>query len=351
VALLFVDCDCEEVDVNVHPSKTEVLFRHGSFVHDFIRDTIRDVLMESRPAPTIALRIPAQAAAALPFSEFSQQIESGIVEASREALAVAFEPPAETLPIIRLKTPPGPPPRFDFGSGATEIKRFGSAGEQPASFRLPVPDTHVGVPAEISAEIPPSMNMLPELRPLGQIHNSFIIAAARDGLWIIDQHVAHERILFEKVSKQRAAGRVQRQQLLLPIVLQLTAGQQILYARIADELNQTGFDTEPFGHGTIAIKGAPADISPADIERLVREILEIADQEMRSVSVDDLRRGIAASIACHAAIKVNTKLEPAKIDWLLNALAATDYPMSCPHGRPIAMRYSTREILKAFHRI
>jgi DNA mismatch repair protein MutL len=231
------------------------------------------------------------------------------------------------------------------------MKRFGSAGEQPASFRLPVPDTHVGVPAEVSAEIPPSMNMLPELRPLGQIHNSFIIAAARDGLWIIDQHVAHERILFETVSRQRAAGRVERQQLLLPIVLQLTAGQQILYARLADELNRTGFDTEPFGHGTIAIKGAPADISPADIERLVREILEIADQEMRSVSVDDLRRGIAASIACHAAIKVNTKLEPAKIEWLMNALAATDYPMSCPHGRPIAMRYSTREILKAFHRI
>jgi DNA mismatch repair protein MutL len=195
------------------------------------------------------------------------------------------------------------------------------------------------------------MQMLPELRPLGQIHNSFIIAAARDGLWIIDQHVAHERILFEKVLKERAAGRIERQQLLMPIVLQLTAAQQILYARIADELNQAGFETEPFGNRTIAVKGAPADVGASEIEKIVFEILEIADQEMRTLSVDDLRRGIAASIACRAAIKVNMKLEPAKIEWLLNALARTDYPMSCPHGRPVALRYSNRDILKAFHRI
>jgi DNA mismatch repair protein MutL len=163
--------------------------------------------------------------------------------------------------------------------------------------------------------------------------------------------VAHERILFEKVLKQRAAGRIERQQLLMPIVLQLTAAQQILYAQIADELNQSGFDTEPFGHGTIAVKAAPADVGPGDIERVVLEVLEIADQEMRSISVDDLRRGMAASIACHAAIKVNMKLDSAKMEWLLSALAATDYPMSCPHGRPIAMRYSNRDILKAFRRI
>ena len=96
-----------------------------------------------------------------------------------------------------------------------------------------------------------------DLRPLGQIHDSFIIAAGRDGLWIIDQHVAHERILFEKVLKQRAAGRVEMQQLLMPMVLQLTAAQQLQYARIADELNAIGFDTEPFGNRTIAVKAAP----------------------------------------------------------------------------------------------
>jgi DNA mismatch repair protein MutL len=357
IALLFVDCDCEEVDVNVHPSKTEVRFRHGSFVHDFVRDTIREVLMTSRPAPTISVRSTPQPAAELPYSEFSQRIENGSFENGADVGVHTAHSGAggDDLPVFRLKSPPPPPVSFDFGSSTAAVNTFAGRhtqpAEAPATFRLPVPDTHVALPDEASAEYPATMHSLPDLRPLGQIHNSFIIAAAKDGLWIIDQHVAHERILFERVLKQRAAGRVEQQQLLMPMVLQLSAAQQVLYARIADELNMTGFETEPFGNRTIAIKGAPADVSPADIERIVFEILEIADQELRTVSVDDLRRGIAASIACRAAIKVNMRLDPPKIEWLLNALAATDYPMSCPHGRPVALRYSTRDILKSFHRI
>ena len=196
-----------------------------------------------------------------------------------------------------------------------------------------------------------SMESLTELRPMGQIHNSFIIAAGKDGLWIIDQHVAHERVLFEKVLKQRQVNAVERQQLLLPVVLELTAGQQLQYARIADELNSTGFETEPFGNRTIAVKAAPAGVGHGDIEKILFEILEISESELRSLSLDDIRRNIAASIACRAAIKVNMKLDQTKMEWLLSALAATDYPMSCPHGRPIALRYSNRDILKGFHRI
>jgi DNA mismatch repair protein MutL len=351
VALLFLDCDCEEVDVNVHPSKTEVRFRHGSFVHDFVRDTIREVLMDSRPAPSISLRAPAQLAAELPYSEFTQTLENGIAQTFAPVAAPVVAAEADLSmgpepPVFRLKSSPAPAPRFDFSDPPPA-----PAPAKLGSFRIPVPDTHGALVPDSSMEIPPSMQTLSDLRPLGQIHNSFIIAASRDGLWIIDQHVAHERILFEQVLKQRASGRVERQQLLMPIILQLTAPQQILYARVAGELNQTGFETEPFGNRTIAVKAAPAEIGPADIERLIFEILEIADQEMRTISVDDLRRGIAASIACHAAIKVNMKLEPAKIDWLIRTLAATDYPMSCPHGRPVALRYSTRDILKSFHRI
>jgi DNA mismatch repair protein MutL len=107
----------------------------------------------------------------------------------------------------------------------------------------------------------------------------------------------------------------------------------------------------PFGNRTIAVKAAPAGVGPAEIEKIIFEILEIADSELRSLSLDDIRRGIAASIACRAAIKVNMKLDQTKMEWLLSALAATDYPMSCPHGRPIALRYSTKDILKGFHRI
>jgi DNA mismatch repair protein MutL len=112
-----------------------------------------------------------------------------------------------------------------------------------------------------------------------------------------------------------------------------------------------GFETEPFGNRTIAVKGAPAALGPADLEKVLFEVLEIAENELRHTSLNDVRRAIAASIACRAAIKINMRLEPAKIDWLLRSLAATSCPMSCPHGRPIALRYATRDILKSFHRI
>ena len=338
-ALLFLECDCEEVDVNVHPSKTEVRFRHQSFVHDFVRDALREALIESRPVSSIPLPARAQPAAELPYSEFSQRLENqGWPEAPSQ---VPVE--AGALPELTLHPSRGPDLRLDFSAGAIPL-------EEPA-LRLRVPDTHAGFPPEALPEPSPSLSELSELRPLGQIYDSFILAAGRDGLWILDQHVAHERILFEKILKQRAAGSVEVQQLLMPLIIQLTPAQQVDYSRIAGELHATGFETEPFGHRTIAVKAAPAGIGAADIERVIFEILEIAEQELRKTSLDDLRRGIAASIACRAAIKINTRLDPGRIEWLLESLAATDCPMSCPHGRPIALRYALRDILKGFHRI
>src|SRR5260370_35262593 len=134
-----------------------------------------------------------------------------------------------------------------------------------------------------------------------------MIAAGRDGLWIIDQDVAHERILFEKVLKQRAAGRVETQALLMPLILQLTPEQQIGYARIADELQSTGFETEPFGARTIAVKAAPAAISVSDLDKVIFEVLETAEGQLRGLSMADFRRKIAAASACCAAIKINMR--------------------------------------------
>ncbi|MGH9611934.1 MAG: DNA mismatch repair endonuclease MutL, partial [Bryobacteraceae bacterium] len=216
-----------------------------------------------------------------------------------------------------------------------------------------IPDTHGPLPLEpdLSFGAPQTLSVLSDLRPLGQLHDSFIIAAGRDGLWIIDQHVAHERILFEQVLRQQAEGRVEKQQLLMPLVLSITAAQQIEYARIADELERSGFETEPFGNRTIAVKAAPAGVALADVEKLVFEILETAERELRRASYEDLRRSMAASIACRAAIKINTPLDQTKMEWLLSNLSNTDCPMACPHGRPIALRYSMHDILKSFHRI
>ena len=335
------------MDVNVHPSKTEVRFRHGSFVHDFVRDTIREALAEQRPASSMPLHFESplppprdepfakpfagQQAAALPFSEFSRMMDAAPVEAPGEPNLPEIKIATWAAPTVVEETAPLPAP-------------------QPISRR--VPDTH-GDLDHLSPEWErvDSLTALPDLRPLGQMHESFIIAAGRDGLWIIDQHVAHERILFEHVLKQRAAGRPELQQLLMPIVLQLSASQQFEYARIADELNAAGFETEPFGQRTIAVKAAPAGVPAADVEKVIFEILETAERELRSASLDEIRRNIAATIACRAAIKVNMKLEPPKIEWLLKTLSQCEYPMTCPHGRPIALRYSTKDILRSFHRI
>jgi DNA mismatch repair protein MutL len=346
-ALLFLECDAEEVDVNVHPSKTEVRFRHSSFVHDFVRDTLRERLMESRPAPAFSPRTvePAQ----LPYSEFSSMIAEALPSPPSvvEPSAPAAVPADPDLPAFTLRPAAGPVPRLDFSAPPLEI----TPGPPPSGKLSRRLDTHGEFPSDAIPTPEVSLSALTELRPLGQIHESFIIAAGRDGLWIIDQHVAHERILFEQVMKQRAAGRVEMQRLLMPLILQLTPEQQIDYARIADELNASGFETEPFGNRTIAVKAAPANLSPSELEKILHEILEIAETELRGASLDDLRRNICASIACRAAIKINMRLDTAKMEWLLRALAATDCPMSCPHGRPIAMHYSTRDILKGFHRI
>ena len=351
-ALLFLDCDAGEVDVNVHPSKTEVRFRHASFVHDFVRDVVRARLIESRPVSAMPVwpSSPApQPGAALPYSEFSQQIEEERLRDAAAAGAPEHDAAASIeLPAFTLHPQPPPAPRLDFEGAVIPVPAVPDAA---VPLRLKVPDTHGGFPS--GAELDPSASMaaLRDLRPLGQLHESFIIAAGRDGLWIIDQHVAHERVLFEKVLRQRSAGRIEMQRLLLPALIELTAAQQVEYQRIAEELNATGFETEPFGARTIAVKAAPADVGLGEVERLVYEILEIAEGELRKLSVDDLRRGIAATVACRAAIKINTRLDMAKMQWLLAALAETDCPMSCPHGRPVALRYATREILRSFHRI
>ena len=343
-ALLFLECSYEEVDVNVHPSKIEVRFRRGSFVHDFVRDAVRETLIAQRPvsnAPLAAFNSPGQAATALPYSEFTQRIEN-VPFLPDVSEPIPTRAP-ESLPEFRLRDPaPAFSQRLDFSAPPTP----------PAQSRLrKVPDTHGDLPPGLTVEPGASLEVLRDLRPIGQLHDSFIIAAGPDGLWVIDQHVAHERILFEKVLDQMAKGEVERQHLLIPIVLDLTPAQLIEFERIRTELEASGFDAEPFGPRSIAIKAAPAALSAAESEQVLFEILETAEKELRHASFDDLRREMAASIACRAAIKINNPLDATRMAWLLETLSNCEFPMTCPHGRPIALRYSTKEILKSFHRI
>ncbi len=200
-----------------------------------------------------------------------------------------------------------------------------------------------------------TLNHLGSLKALGQLRESFILAAGDDGLWIIDQHVAHERVLFEKILRERNVENVQRQRLLMPMLVELKPWQMVVFAQIAEELERNGFEVEPFGPQTLAVKAAPVGLEGAALERMLAEVIEQSSEEATETEQNEnlkaLRTRIAASIACHSAIKVNTPLDPARIEWLLLELAKTEHPTSCPHGRPIALMYSWKEIQRAFHRI
>ena len=349
VVLLFLELPCREVDVNVHPSKTEVRFRQQTVMHDFVRDSVRAALMKARPVPQFASEIHARPSATPSLTSDSWPRVAGAAASTGEA---SWRDVYAPLNEFGLQAPPPPnvTERFGFSGGieieanaAIPVPRF-----PPVTF--PKDDTC----AEPLADVPEVENgntPFATLRPLGQIRESFILAVNDEGLWIIDQHVAHERILFERVSKQRAAERVESQRLLMPLLVELTPAQQAVFTEISDELRRNGFEVEPFGTRTIAVKLAPAGIEACGIEHMLHELLDQFGREEQALNLEAVRNRIAASIACHAAIKVNMRLEQNKMEWLLRELGKTECPMTCPHGRPVLLRYSLKDIQRAFKRV
>jgi len=367
VVLLFLELPTAEVDVNVHPSKTEVRFRQQTVMHDFVRDSVRAALMKARPVPQFINEISAHASASPSLTPGAQQAAAQLSVAQQsgaqfsEGNAHRFAPDTSESRLLNqpanigdfqlhAPVPPSVSGRFQFDGG---IQVEGNAAVALArapqvvpwnGCTPPIPDE----PEEINPTLAP---VLTSLKPLGQIRESFILAVNREGLWIIDQHVAHERVLFEKILKQRSAEKVESQRMLMPLILELTPAQQAVFTEISDELAGNGFEAEPFGTRSIAIKVAPAGIEACDIEHMLHDLLDQISHEEQILNMDTVRARIAASVACHAAIKVNMPLEQNKMEWLLAELAKTDCPMSCPHGRPVVLRYSLKDIQKAFKRI
>jgi DNA mismatch repair protein MutL len=348
VVLLFLEMPATEVDVNVHPSKTEVRFRQSSILHDFIRDSVRAVLMKSRPVPSFMTEMHASPSASPSLTSGAQDFTGSELHLTEADAAFALR--AQQLPPFTA------PLQFEGGGFAVEanaavpVARFG-----PQTFGGPAaalaPGGNGCSPEVADEDVPAGLESLATLKPVAQIRDSFILAINPQGLWIIDQHVAHERILFERICKQRLAESPERQQMLMPLIVELTPGQMAVFAEISDELNRNGFEVEPFGSRTIAVKTTTAGVVAGDVEHLLHEILEQFEREEQSLNLEKIRTNIAASIACHAAIKVNMPLEQNKMEWLLQELAKTDCPMSCPHGRPVVLRYSVKDIQRAFKRI
>jgi DNA mismatch repair protein MutL len=361
--LLFLDLPAEEVDVNVHPAKIEVRFRHPQFVHDFTRDSIRQALSRARPIPSF----PGVAASA-PALENRQDSAAAVAAAGAgngAGLPRAVIPPmnaagaAITSDFELSAAPLRPEPqRFQFESGiGTLSEESGSAITERFSEAAPVAIGEAACAAfreagtGVGNELQASAESLSELKPLGQVSSSFIVAVNGEGLWIIDQHVAHERVLFEQHLRARREGQLTGQRMLMPLMVELSPRQLVIFERIAEELTANGFEVAQMGPRSVAIHATPAGIAGADAERLLMEILDGIERENAAISMDSLQAKIAASTSCHAAIKVNMPLDDTKMKWLLAELAKTESPMSCPHGRPIVLRYSVKEIERAFKRI
>jgi len=353
VVLLFLEMPPQEVDVNVHPAKTEVRFRQGSFVHDFVRDSVRTALMNARPAASFysALSGGARASESLMVDVSPLPGVDGAVFEPRSLMVEesegAIEPGDVAAFELRERLVPPSAGRLGFSGPGMAV-----GYDDPANPLMKDEALHEwGTRVLASGEEQATLNGLASLKPLGQLRDSFILAVNEEGLWIIDQHVAHERVLFEKILRERKVEAVQRQRLLMPVLVELLPEQMVTFAAIAEELERNGFEAEPFGPRTLAVKATPVGLEGKELERVLEEVLGVTEKSAQ-VENEELRRTrIAASIACHAAIKVNMVLEPAKIDWLLRELGKTEHPMSCPHGRPIALRYSLRDIQRAFQRI
>jgi len=395
VVLLFLELPAEEVDVNVHPAKTEVRFRQQSLMHDFVRDSLRTALIKARPAAGFlaAGAAPAASPSLMPPGITPLPGSPETLKPVEESEPVAHAGDAEPFQLTP-QMPAQVTGRLDFttaetGSesrqsqpawgealvamlvaGNTQGSANGSLGPagvpgfegcspNPNGAGIAGPEVAAATAAateQVEAEqAARNLNHLGSLRPLGQLRESFILAAGDDGLWIIDQHVAHERVLFEKILRDRQVERVQRQRFLMPMLVELKPWQMVIFAKISEELEKNGFEVEPFGPQTLAVKAAPVGLEGTALERMLTEVIEQSSPEnvepTRNEDLTTLRSRVAASIACHSAIKVNTALDPARMEWLLLELAKTNHPTSCPHGRPIALLYSWKEIQRAFHRI
>ncbi len=378
VALLFIEVPLEEVDVNVHPAKTEVRFRRAAAVADAVREAVRAGLASAGYAPAAEIRDSAPTALA-------EDSEAG---AGVEQVVAVDSPPAADRPREDFGLRPQPQQdRIGFGFATAPLREPSSASEpfetsplrspehpivvsataqlsneetRPQNFPQSFPDsiaasTLSGLPPLDSAlkfvrEVPVE-SLSANIRPLGQLDESFIIATDNEGLLLIDQHVAHERVLFDKYRASETARRAESQQMLIPETFDLTPAQAAAFDTVSEELESYGFELMRLSGRTVAIKATPADLPASEARNVLAEVLDTVDSEKRGAARATLRDEIAASLACHAAIKVNMPLAPEKMLWLIDRLLLTSSPTTCPHGRPVILRLTTQDILKGFHRI
>jgi DNA mismatch repair protein MutL len=316
---LFIDLPADRVDVNVHPTKAEVRFLDQGLVHEVLRRAVIDAL-GATAAPELVLS---------PVSPASPVVW----------------PVTSPLPL-------GVPHAFTGGHEAsfapmTPLPSAGAAAPGDDVPVWPAPTTSAATTSgreNVAALIRPMV-------PLGQFRNTFIIAADDDGLAIIDQHVAHERILFEQISERLTERPLESQRLLTPIVLDLDPGAHQALVGHREALHRLGFDVEDFGGSSLRVAAVPAILEWTTSEEALRAVVSDLDGLAPGAGVHVALRQMAATMACHAAVKANDPLTREKMQYLLDELRRTAHSSVCPHGRPVVLRLTRREIEKSFERI
>jgi DNA mismatch repair protein MutL len=310
---LFIELPPDRVDVNVHPTKAEVRFLDQGLVHEILRRAIVDALGETS-APELMLTPFTGAAGAL----------------SSSPLPLGFG--SRAWPDGISTTSPDRPVMT--GAAATGLPGW-------------TPDPRVGsVPGQQAVA-----NLLRPMTPLGQFRNTFIIAVDEEGLAIIDQHVAHERILFEQISERLKSRALESQRMLTPVVLDVSAGEHQTLLSHAEALGRFGFEIADFGSTSLQVLAVPALLEWRRSEEALRAVAVDLDGLTPGANVTEALGRLAATMACHAAVKANDPLTREKMQYLLDELRRTSHSSVCPHGRPVVLRLTRREIERNFERV
>jgi len=308
IVVLNVDLDPAEMDVNVHPTKREVRFRRGNEVFAAVQKAVRRVLTESSPLPTVASR---------PYPVGSPPEGPSFWGQPRRLTGVGGE-------------------RRPLGQLAMEVQRTAEDA--------------------LSTAVPPQLRpKLPMLRVLGQLGQTYIIAEGPGGMYLIDQHTAHERVLYERFTAERARMAVASQQLLSPLPLELTPRQHAAMAEHVEALAELGFEIEPFGGETFLLRAVPAVLERGpstssgrgDIGQAVAEILD----ELAEEGTWETREEKALiSVVCHSAVRAGQTLSMEEMRDLVRQLEETSLPHTCPHGRPTMIHLSAEQLAREFGR-